>query len=185
MGKLLIAYASQHGHVAKIAQRIATAAENAGHRTVVVALDQPHPPVSLDECDGWIVAGALHAGQYAKSIRDFVRQNHAGLMGKPSAMVAVSLSMSPGSTEKERREVVVITERFLAETGWQPDQVEYVAGALAYRQYNFFLRFMMKMMMRRGGHETDTSRDHDYTDWNALDAFANAFVRRLSTTEAA
>ena len=27
--------------------------------------------------------------------------------------------------------------------------------------------------MHRGGHPTDISRDYDYTDWDAVDAFAH------------
>ena len=38
------------------------------------------------------------------------------------------------------------------------------AGALQYLEYDFFTR----LMMHRGGHPTDTARDHDYTDWDAV-----------------
>jgi menaquinone-dependent protoporphyrinogen IX oxidase len=27
-----------------------------------------------------------------------------------------------------------------------------------------------------GGHDTDTSRDYDYTDWKAVESFATAFA---------
>jgi menaquinone-dependent protoporphyrinogen oxidase len=31
----------------------------------------------------------------------------------------------------------------------------------------------MRIIARRGGATTDTSRDHEYTDWQALDRFAD------------
>jgi menaquinone-dependent protoporphyrinogen oxidase len=43
---------------------------------------------------------------------------------------------------------------------------------MAYSQYGFFLRWIMRMIARRNGEPTDTSRDHDYTDWAAVDRFA-------------
>jgi menaquinone-dependent protoporphyrinogen IX oxidase len=30
-----------------------------------------------------------------------------------------------------------------------------------------------------GGHDTDPSRDYDYTNWEAVDGFATAFSREL------
>ena len=30
----------------------------------------------------------------------------------------------------------------------------------------------MRLMMKRGGHPTDTSQDYDYTDWDSLAGFA-------------
>ena len=30
----------------------------------------------------------------------------------------------------------------------------------------------MRLLMKRGGHPTDVTRDFDYTDWEAVDRFA-------------
>lgn len=35
-------------------------------------------------------------------------------------------------------------------------------------------------MMKRGGHPTDTSRDYDYTDWDAVERLARDFANRLA-----
>lgn len=56
------------------------------------------------------------------------------------------------------------------------------AGALQYREYNFPTRTLMRLLMRRGGHPTDTSRDYEYTDWVAVDRFADDF-RELALAE--
>jgi menaquinone-dependent protoporphyrinogen oxidase len=47
-----------------------------------------------------------------------------------------------------------------------------VAGALQYREYDVFTRVLMRLMMRRGGHTTDVSQDHEYTDWDSVDRFS-------------
>jgi menaquinone-dependent protoporphyrinogen IX oxidase len=35
-------------------------------------------------------------------------------------------------------------------------------------------------MMKRGGHPTDTSRDYDYTHWDAVERFGREFAGRLT-----
>jgi menaquinone-dependent protoporphyrinogen oxidase len=65
---------------------------------------------------------------------------------------------------------------FLSETGWHPTRVLAVAGALTYSKYNFLLRFIMKRIARRAGASTDTSRDHEFTDWAAVDRALTDFV---------
>jgi menaquinone-dependent protoporphyrinogen oxidase len=45
---------------------------------------------------------------------------------------------------------------------------------------------MMKMIVKRGGDDTDTSRNYVYTDWDAVDQFANEFAPQFAgQTEAA
>ena len=68
---------------------------------------------------------------------------------------------------------------FFQETQWHPDVVEPVAGALAYRKYNFLVRWMMKRIAKKAGGSTDTSRNHNYTNWAALDRFAGSFTQRI------
>jgi len=71
---------------------------------------------------------------------------------------------------------------FEKETGWRPGHVLAVAGALAYSQYNFIIRFVMKRIARKAGAPTDTSRDYELTDWSALDAFIGDAVRPVELT---
>lgn len=63
--------------------------------------------------------------------------------------------------------------RSFEETGWHPTRVKPVAGALLYTKYGLLLRFVMKLIAKRAGGATDTSRDHKYTDWVALDRFVD------------
>jgi len=37
----------------------------------------------------------------------------------------------------------------------------------------------MRRIARKEGGDTDTSRDYEYTDWNDLRAFGEAFARRF------
>ena len=54
-----------------------------------------------------------------------------------------------------------------------------IAGRIAeglHHEYNVFTRTLMRLMMRRGGHPTDTSHDYDYTDWDAVERVDREFA---------
>ena len=69
-------------------------------------------------------------------------------------------------------------DRFVKETGWRPARVFPVAGALAYTRYNVLVRFVMKRIARKAGAPTDTTRDHELTDWRDVDRFAAVLAPR-------
>jgi menaquinone-dependent protoporphyrinogen IX oxidase len=64
-------------------------------------------------------------------------------------------------------------------TGWRPREVAAIAGALAYSKYNVLIRFLMRLIVGAAGGDTDTSRDYEYTDWDAVERFAARFSSRL------
>jgi menaquinone-dependent protoporphyrinogen oxidase len=76
-----------------------------------------------------------------------------------------------------------VVNKFIAETGWRPRRIELVAGALPYTKYNFLVRYVMKRISAKEGGDTDTSRDYEYTDWNAVDRFAVEFVDEVTGTK--
>jgi menaquinone-dependent protoporphyrinogen oxidase len=117
-----------------------------------------------------------------------VRRGHAALDQMPNAFLSVTLTEATAEDRKVselRRqeaasELKKVIDAFVEDTGWHPRQVLPVAGALLYRQYNFFIRFIMKRMTKKNGGPTDTSRDYEYTDWAALSRFASTFSRSLA-----
>jgi menaquinone-dependent protoporphyrinogen oxidase len=50
---------------------------------------------------------------------------------------------------------------------------------MAYTKYNPLLRWIIKRTARAAGGPTDTSRDHEVTDWAQVEHFVEAFVRRM------
>ncbi|MFC6726091.1 flavodoxin domain-containing protein, partial [Halobium palmae] len=95
------------------------------------------------------------------------------LNDRPTAFLSVSLSASDEATRAEAEGYV---DEFLAETGWTPDATLAVAGAVPYTKYGFLKRLLMKRIVGKRGGDTDTSRDYEYTDWDAVDEFAAAFA---------
>ena len=53
------------------------------------------------------------------------------------------------------------------------------AGAVKYSLYGPIKRRVMIVFVGLGGGETDTSRDYEYTDWEAEEHFAGGYAQRL------
>ena len=90
-----------------------------------------------------------------------------------TASAFFSVSLTAAEDSDEAREVAAkLVNDFEEETGWKPQASVTMAGALQYREYDFFTRLVIRMIARHHGQSTDTSQDVDYTDWDAVSEFA-------------
>jgi len=172
MTKILIAYGTTEGQTARIADYMSDLIRGQGHEAQTMDIRRS-PDALLDGYDAVIVGGSIHMGKHEDYVRDFVKKNRRILERLPSAFFSVSLA-AHGDMENARAYV----ENFEHETGWLPARVGFFGGALRYRQYGFLKRFMMKRIVRDkpGNLSTDTSRDHEYTDWGEVKRFAEDFL---------
>ena len=164
MTRVLVLYASTHGHTGKIAARIA---EAIGPEAELRSIDAV-PDLAPFNYDAVIVGASVHAGHHQKAVRKWLHEHAAALNGMPSAFFSVCLTAAD-DTDEARADARRYIDETLEETGWTPRLVQSFAGALQYREYDFFTRLLIKLMMKHGGHPTDTSHDHDFTDWDAVD----------------
>ena len=176
MPRVLIVYATNHGHTATIANAMADTLRARGIATDVAAASTTAPAVT--GYDAAIVAASLHAGKYQKSAVRWVRSNREALSQKRTAFVSVSLGVLQ-QEERVQQDVRATVDRFLADTRWAPNVVKMVAGALFYTRYGWLIRLIMKRIAAKAGGDTDTRRDYVYTDWEDLQAFTSAFADRL------
>lgn len=162
--KLLVVYASRYGQTEKIARRIAAVAQTEGIAAEAVAVEK----AVLGDCSDVVVAGSVYFGRHARRLVRFVRRNLGALGKRHAAFVSVC-----GSLELAQSFLV----RFARETGWLPDVAVTFAGATPYTRYGWLVRLIVRRAAaaeHRG--DTDTSRDYEYTDWAAVDAFAHKFI---------
>ncbi len=164
--RALVIYGSIEGQTHAIADTIAAIVRDQGWEAE--AMDGIHPPHAVDPStfDLVILGAPIHVGKHPQEIRDLVRHHRDALNGMPSVFFSVSLSAA--GNDRERADAERCLNEFLEETGWRPAIHEIVAGALRYQDYGMFKRFLMKHVMKEGGHDTDTSRNHEYTDWQQV-----------------
>jgi menaquinone-dependent protoporphyrinogen oxidase len=177
LARVLVIYASAEGQTARVAERIAARLRRDGHavdvRPIEAGADGPDPAAY----DGILVGASVHFGRHPETIARFVQTRRPALQSRPSGFFSLSLSAGgPAARPADARDYV---EAFLAATGWQPDLRASFGGALRYSGYPAWKRFVMRRIMRSAGGDTDTSRDHEYTDWQAVDALAGDFSARL------
>jgi menaquinone-dependent protoporphyrinogen oxidase len=187
---VLVLYATCEGHTRRIADRVSEALRARGFAPDVVNAAEVPGGFSLDAYSAALLTAPVRRGRHAKEMTAFVKRYRRQLENMPAAFLSVSLSQAGAqdpTAPVERRtqaaaDVRMMIDAFLKETEWRPTSIYPVAGALLYRQYNFLLRFLMKQIARKAGGDTDTSRDYEYTDWNALDRVVEEFVAAIAAS---
>lgn len=173
MARVLIVYATRNGQTEKVARRMEQALADAGHAVTLCNVDKVG--VELAGFDAILVGGPVYASRYPEKLARFVREQRSVLERVPSAFFSVSMALA-SRVHDGRAQTLPIVEHFQQQTGWRPARVELFAGALAYTRYNWLIRFMMRRIAKKEGGELDASRDHEYTDWAAVERFARDFV---------
>ena len=186
--KIAVVFATRHGQTRRVAQHLAAALRARGAETELIELARPAAEVALAGDAAVGLAGSVYLGRHERELVDFVRRHRAALERVPHAFVSVSLSQASAEradATPERRaqaasEVRQALERFVRDTRWRPERLWPVAGALRYTEYNLLVRWIMKTIARRTGAPTDTARDHELTDWAALDRRADELFAALA-----
>ena len=181
MATVLVVYSTHDGQTRKVAERIATVLRDRRH--VVELLDASRLPrgLDLDRFQAVFVGSPVHARGYLRPLVRFVEEYRPALDRLPTLFFSVGLAIL-SKTSDGRAQTMEIVDRFVADTGWRPRRIELVAGALPYTRYNFLIRFVMRRIVKSEGGDADTSRDYEYTDWNAVDRFSVEFVDEITGT---
>lgn len=175
MSNIAIVYHTEEGQSTRIAHHIADRLRERQHQVHVFTDDAT---MTLDDFDAAIVGGSIHMGRYAKSLTRFGEGHAEQLSAMPSAFFVTCLTAATHDEEHDR-EAETFTEDFFEKTGWRPDVVGIFGGALRYTRYGFIKRHLMRHIAKREGHPTDTSQDHEFTDWDDVDAFADDLASHL------
>jgi menaquinone-dependent protoporphyrinogen oxidase len=187
MQPILIIYATREGQTRHIAEHLAESITRQHCASELAGAAHLPQSFSLDNYSAVIVCASIHVGKHEPEMTKFVKRHLDKLQRIPSAFLSVSLSeagaenpnASPERQAGAEAHVKRTIRHFLIETGWCPNYIKAVAGALSYSRYNFFTRFVMKRIAANAGMPTDTSRDYEFTDWNRLDHFLRELIENV------
>ncbi len=180
--RVLILYGTRYGQTAKIAAKLAGMLDELGYEPDLHDAAEVPPDLPLAGSAGVIVAASVIMGRHQKSVERFVREQREELNRLPSAFLSVSGaagSKRPDGRTTARRQL----ELFLRRTGWTPRHTQCVAGAISYTEYSPLVRWMIRTIMARQSGPTETSRDHEFTDWERLRGFAAEFTSLIPREE--
>ena len=169
---------------AKVATRMAEVIRNKGFQVTTLQVEQLPDNFNPASFDAAIIGGSIHMGSHPKHLQKFVKQNRDWLISVPSAFFTVCMGIN-SQQEESRQEAAIYGEKFIKNVDWQPVLTATFAGAVKYTQYNFVTRFIMKLISRREGGSTDTTRDHEYTDWDSVARFTEQFVTKIKELQSA
>ncbi|MFP4590734.1 MAG: flavodoxin domain-containing protein [Halobacteriales archaeon] len=170
MATIGIVYGTGEGQTAKVADRLASAMTERGHE--VEALDVETDSVDLDGVDAVVVGSSIHVGKHNAAVVRFLEDEAKRLSALPTAFFQVSLSSATDDPAR-RAEAAAYVERLLEATSYEPDRIGLFGGALRYSEYGFLKRALLKRIAAEATGDTDTARDYEYTDWDAVEAFAD------------
>ncbi len=178
MAKILIVYGTNEGHTRKIAEHIADTLRKAGHQADLLQGIKAPPDFSLSGYDAVIAGTSIHMGTHQIAMRKLVKKHREEFQRLPGAYFCVCLTAASKVPEAPR-EVEGYIRDFIKYTGWTPPKTAAFGGALRYPYYNMVKRFMVKLVARKLGLDTDTKREFVYTDWAAVARFAEEFAATL------
>lgn len=173
--KTLLLYATRDGQTFKIAQYIAQAMvpSEVELRNLIDC-----GPIDWNEFDTIIIGASIRYGHFAPELLAFAKKYQTELAERLSAFYAVNLTAR--KPEKATPETNVYTRKFLDASPWQPNEVAVFAGALRYPRYRRFDRFMIGLIMKMTGGETDKTKEIEYTQWDRVQAFAEKIADKIS-----
>lgn len=188
MKPVLVAFATREGQTRKIAEHVAATIRARGDQADLLDLGSG-ARVDLDPAGyaAIVLAASVHLGKHEREMVDFVKTHHDALEHLPTAFLSVSLSEAgvedTTATFEARSKAAVDVKRmiddFCHQTGFHPSRVWPVAGALMYSEYGALVRFVMRRIAKHAGQSTDTTHDHEYTDWKGLHRFVDALMMEL------
>ena len=177
MATFLIVYGTGAGQTAKVARALDGAIADRGHdvttRHVTNLAD-----VDVGAFDAVLVGASVVNRRHQPEVVRFVEANLDALASRPSAFFQVSLA-SAMPWRSAREGAMDWVDALVDRTGWQPDDVGLFAGAIAYSRYGGLTRAVFRVAAALSTGDTDASRDYEYTDWEAVEAFGVGFAESV------
>ena len=172
MNDVLVFYATTEGQTGRIAERIAAVLRDRGFRATAIDLQTPGAfDVDWTGVRAVILGASLHLQHHQPVAAEFAETFSASLNALPSAFFSVSLSAA-AHDERQVQAARDLARAFVRAAHWKPQRVVCFAGGLAYSKYGFLKRLAIRLISKRNGGPTDTRRDYDLTDWDAVWRFA-------------
>lgn len=168
---IIIIYGTGEGHTRKIAEFCSAHLKDAGHKVEIRNSDRRMAGLDISEFDAVILAGSVHQQRHQESLENFAVAHREQMENIPSLLLSVSLSIAFENGELEANKYV---RGFIKSTGFDPNSVCLVAGALRFDQYSYYMSHIVEHVVLEGRDEI--KEDREFTDWKSLTGEMDSFV---------
>ncbi len=169
MGRILIAYSTVDGHTLKICERLRETLRSDGHAAELLEIGEP-AAVDLASFDAIVIGASIRYGRHRRDVHTFVATHRAALEQLPCAFFSVNLVARKRGRDTPASNPYV--RKFLRQTAWSPRARAAFAGRLDYAKYGPVDRRIIRFIMWLTGGPTEPNACVEFTDWVAVDAFA-------------
>ena len=164
----LIIYSSTDGHTKTICKRIIDFLKDR-NKTRLVSLNEAKN-LNLSEFDKIIIGASIRYGKHSEDLYKFIELNKNILDEKES--VFFSVNVVARKPEKNTPDNNPYIKKFLKISKWKPKKIGVFAGKVDYPNYNFFDKYIIKLIMFITSGPIDTSQSYEFTDWSKVEDFA-------------
>ena len=164
----LIIYSSTDGHTKIICKRIIDFLKDRNIAKLVSLNEAKN--LDLSEFDKIIIGASIRYGKHSEDLYKFIELNKNILNEKES--IFFSVNVVARKPEKNTPDNNPYIKKFLKISKWKPKKIGVFAGKVDYPNYNFFDKYIIKLIMFITGGPTDTSQSYEFTDWSKVEEFA-------------
>jgi len=124
----------------------------------------------LSDFNRIVIGASIRYGRHSKELYKFIELNRNLLDKKES--VFFSVNVVARKPEKNTPDNNPYIKKFLTISKWRPNKIGVFAGRVDYPNYNFFDKYIIKLIMFITKGPTDTSKSYEFTDWSKVEGFA-------------
>lgn len=161
---IMIIHASIEGQTARIARYVRDLLEEEGPQVQMVDTERDPSKASFSGVDQVVLAAPVHERRYPAGFEAFVAARLSDFEAPQTVMLAVSLAAAFPEKMDDARDFQM---EFEMRTGFTPDEVHYVAGALRPSSYGYFENQILRHVVLQGA-EIDPTTKREFTDWEAI-----------------
>ena len=169
MTPMLIACSTIDGHTLKICERLQRLLEEQGHRVTLMSVDEA---IAMD-CARFakiVIGASIRYGKHRPSVFSFIAKHRAVLDRVPCAFFTVNAVARKRGKDTPAGNPYF--RKFVRLAGWTPTLGAAFGGKLDYARYGVVDRLMIRFIMWLTNGPTDPKAVVEFTDWDAVDAFA-------------
>lgn len=166
---ILIIYSSNDGQTKKICSRISKVLENEHNSDLITISDVDN--YDINDYHAVILGAAVRYGKHSRLVSEFVNKNREKLRNVYSLFFSVNAVARKADKCTAKNNPYV--KKFITKTGWKPTQTSVFGGRINYPEYGFFVKFVIRLIMKLTDGPTNTAKSYDFTDWKKVDQLAS------------
>jgi len=172
--KICLFYASRNGQSRRIAERLAQQLAEKGISAIPRDLKIDFPSIEqISQSRLLIVIASIRYGFHLPEATRLLRAYNKIFIGMKNCKLAVvSVNLTARKPGKDTAEGNYYLRKWLSRNKLKPTIAVPIAGSLEYPHYNWFDKFMIRLIMTITGGPTDPTKVTEFTQWDRIDNLA-------------